>query len=292
MVLQKNDSQGTRKTRGRPRDWDDKTEQNTIKSLDRAMEVFEFLSEAQGKTLSGLATDLGQSPATVYRILVTLEVRGLVEFDQADQVWHIGPRAFVIGARFLKRTSLVERARPFLRQLMNETGETANLGIEQNRHVLFVSQVETNASIRAFFPPGTLSRLHASGIGKALMAQMDAARIDNILSSGPLERFTENTLTDRNSLLADLAETRARGFAIDGEERNLGMRCIAAPVFDMNSEAVAGISVSGPTSRIGLETIENLGIAVAAAARELTAAIGGEPNQRPGSGPIDFTRSV
>lgn len=281
MALQENGKKTARRTRGRPRDWDDKTEQNTIKSLDRAMEVFEFLSEAQGKTLSGLATDLGQSPATVYRILVTLEGRGLVEFDQADQVWHIGPRAFVIGARFLKRTSLVERARPFLRHLMDETGETANLGIEQNGHVLFVSQVETNASIRAFFPPGTLSRLHASGIGKALMSQMDAVRLDNMLSRGPLERFTQNTLTDRDSLLADLAETRARGYALDGEERNLGMRCIAVPVFDMNSEAIAGISVSGPTSRIGLDAIENLSVAVVAAARELTSAIGGEPNQHP-----------
>lgn len=102
----------TRRMRGRPRHWDDKTEQNTIKSLDRAMEVFEYLSDQQGKALSAIAGETAQSPATVYRILVTLEGRGLVEFDPEDQLWHIGPRAFVIGARFLRRTSLVERARP------------------------------------------------------------------------------------------------------------------------------------------------------------------------------------
>ncbi|SMC77271.1 transcriptional regulator, IclR family [Primorskyibacter flagellatus] len=239
------------------------------------MEVFEFLSEAQGKTLSALAGDLEQSPATVYRILVTLEVRGLVEFDQADQVWHIGPRAFLIGARFLKRTSLVDRARPLLRQLMEATGETANLGIEQNGNVLFVSQVETNASIRAFFPPGTLSRLHASGIGKALLSQMDDHRINRFLDRGPLEKFTEYTLTERSALIADLATTRARGYAIDGEERNLGMRCIAAPVFDIHDEAIAGISVSGPTTRVTPEEIERLSVAVLTASHKLTAAIGG-----------------
>ncbi|WP_116598830.1 HTH-type transcriptional regulator BhcR [Primorskyibacter marinus] len=275
MKLQKNDVHPSRKTRGRPRDWNDKTAQNTIKSLDRAMEVFEFLSEAQGKTLSALASDLEQSPATVYRILVTLEVRGLVEFDQADQVWHIGPRAFLIGARFLKRTSLVDRARPLLRQLMEATGETANLGIEQNGNVLFVSQVETNASIRAFFPPGTLSRLHASGIGKALLSQMDDHRINRFLDRGPLEKFTEYTLTERSALIADLATTRARGYAIDGEERNLGMRCIAAPVFDIHDEAIAGISVSGPTTRVTPEEIERLSVAVLTASHKLTAAIGG-----------------
>jgi len=266
-----------RKSRGRPRAWDDKTAQNTIKSLDRAMEVFEFLSEGQGKTLSALASDMDQSPATIYRILVTLESRELVEFDQTEQLWHIGPRAFVIGARFLKRTSLVERARPVMRHLMAQTGETANLGIEQNGHVLFVSQVETHASIRAFFPPGTLSRMHASGIGKALLSQMDAARVDKLLRQAPLERFTDFTLTGREALMADLATTRIRGYAIDGEERNIGMRCIAAPVFDLHGEAIAGISVSGPTSRVGPEQIKDFSDAVVVAAQALTKAIGGLP---------------
>ncbi len=264
-----------RKSRGRPRDWHDKTAQNTIKSLDRAMEVFEFFSESQGKALSTLAGDLGQSPATIYRILVTLEGRGLVEFDQIEQVWHIGPRAYVIGTRFLKRTSLVERARPFLRRLMEDTGETANLGIEQSGQVLFVSQVETNASIRAFFPPGTLSPLHSSGIGKALMAQMEEPRLEKLLTAMPLEQFTEFTLADPAALRADLADTRQRGYSIDGEERNLGMRCIAAPVFDINGEAVAGISVSGPTSRVAPNQIAAFSQAVMAAAKDLTAAIGG-----------------
>ena len=275
MTAQNQPHSDLRKARGRPRDWHDKTAQNTIKSLDRAMAVFEFLSEAQGKTLSALSSDMGQSPATVYRILITLEGRGLVEFDQAGQVWHIGPQAFVIGARFLQRTSLVDRARPILRQLMEETGETANLGVEQNGHVLFVSQVETTASIRAFFAPGTLSRLHASGIGKALMAQMDDARLDRLIADQPLEEFTTHTLTAPDRLKADLVETRARGFSIDDEERNLGMRCIAAPVFDIHGEAVAGISVSGPTSRIGTDRIADFSPVVVAAAAALTAAIGG-----------------
>lgn len=281
MNNQKNSSGRSRKSRGRPRDWHDKTAQNTIKSLDRAMEVFEFLSEAQGKALTELARDLNQSPATVYRILVTLEGRGLVEFDASEQVWHVGPRAFIIGARFLRRTSLVDRARPILRALMEDTGETANLGIEQGGHVLFVSQVETHASIRAFFPPGTLSRLHASGIGKALLSEMDAGRVDKFLSEAPLESFTEFTITNSDKLFADLKETRLRGYALDAEERNLGMRCIAAPVFDIHGEAIAGISVSGPTSRVRQEEIVGLSTSVMAAAGELTVAIGGDPTLRP-----------
>ena len=266
----------TRRARGRPRDWHDKTAQNTIKSLDRAMEVFEFLSEAQGKPLTSIAEEMGQSPATVYRILVTLEGRGLVEFDTEEQLWHIGARAFVIGARFLRRTSLVDRARPILRKLMEETGETANLGIEKEGHVLFLSQVETHASIRAFFPPGTLSQMHASGIGKALLAQMDAGRLDRLLAATRLEVFTDHTITDHEALKQDLATIRTQGFAVDNEEKNAGMRCIAAPVFDMNREAIAGISVSGPTSRISAQEISQLSRPVIEAARALTLAIGGD----------------
>ncbi|MHA6346298.1 HTH-type transcriptional regulator BhcR [Roseivivax sp. CAU 1761] len=267
-----------RRARGRPRGWEDKTEQNTIKSLDRAMEVFEHLSDQPGAALSTLAADLDQSPATLYRILVTLEGRGLVEFDAASQLWHVGARAFVIGARFLRRTSLVERARPVLRELMEETGETANLGIAQGASVLFVSQVETQASIRAFFPPGTLSPMHASGIGKALLAHMPAERRARRLAAAPLERFTPHTFCDPAALETELALSRARGWALDGEEKTLGMRCVAAPVFDAHGEAVAGLSVSGPTSRVSETAVTALADRVKAAARQLSQAVGGDPD--------------
>jgi len=238
------------------------------------MEVFEYLSRAQGQALSSLAADLDQSPATVYRILITLEGRGLVEFDSVQQVWHVGAQAFVIGARFLRRTSLVERARPFLRDLMEATGETANLGIRQGADALFVGQVETQANIRAFFPPGTLSPLHASGIGKALLAGLDEARLNHVLKERPLERFTAFTICEPEALRRELREIRARGYAIDGEEKTLGMRCIAAPVYDAQGDAIAGVSVSGPTSRVTEDRIAPFGAAVAAAARSLSTALG------------------
>lgn len=266
-----------RRARGRPRGWDDKTEQNTIKSLDRAMLVFEHLSRFKGRMLTELADDLNQSPATVYRVLVTLETRGLVEFDPGEQLWHIGAQAFVIGAGFLRRTSLVERARPILRRLMELTGETANLGREQDGQVLFLSQVETNATIRAFFPPGTLAEMHSSGIGKVLLAQMPPERVAQVLASHPLQAFTANTLTDPASLARDLATIREQGFAIDAEERNEGMRCIAAPVFDHSRTAVAGLSVSGPTNRVSEDKTEELSRAVMQAAQDLSSALGGLP---------------
>jgi len=275
MESEVNEQSGDAKARGRPRGWHDKTEQNTIKSLDRAMGVLERLGDLGEATLTGLSKEVDQSPSSVYRVLVTLNRRGIVDFDPARQVWAVGAGAFLIGSKFLQRTSLVERARPIMRELMQQTGETANLGVETHGKVLFVSQVETQASIRAFFPPGTLSSMHASGIGKALLAYLDPKRLEKIMGASGLEQFTKGTLVTEAALRADLDQTRHRGFAFDDEERNLGMRCVAAPVFDIHNEVVAGISVSGPTARIGDGDVVPLSGFVKAAAASLTRAIGG-----------------
>ena len=259
----------TRK-RGRPR----KTlpdAPGTVQSLDRALDLLDLLAAHPGLTLSEVADRSAQPPSTVHRVLHTLAARGMAESDPATQAWNIGPQAFRLGSAFMRRSGLVERARPIMRALMEHTGETANLGILQGDSVLFLSQVETSETIRAFFPPGTRSPLHASGIGKALLA----FRPDSVAALGSLARFTDTTLTDPAALEADLAHIRHRGFSFDDEERSRGMRCIAAPVFDLSGEAIAGISVSGPTHRIGAEHVKTLGAVVAAAAANLSDALGG-----------------
>ena len=271
MVFPK-DAEPVRRQRGRPRAFDDKTEQNTIRSLDRALDALEALARLEGATLSGLAQALGESPATIYRILVTMAAHGIVESEEASQTWHIGSNAFLIGSVFLRRTSLIERARPVLRRLMEATGETANLGIEREGAVLFVSQVETHASIRAFFPPGTESPLHASGIGKVLLAHAETDRLRSVLAG--LARYTDGTITDPADLERDLAAIRIRGYGVDNEERTEGMRCVAAPIRNAFGEVVAGISVSGPVSRVRPEAVEPLARHVVAAAETVSAALG------------------
>jgi IclR family acetate operon transcriptional repressor len=259
--------------RGRPRAFHDKTAQNTIQALDRAIDVLEELAARQGRTLSDLASTLDQSPATVYRVLTTFEARGMTELDPATQTWSVGPSVFRLGAAFLRRMSLVERARPIMRRLMEETGETANLGVERDGEVMFLSQVESTATVRAFFAPGTRSAMHASGIGKALMAAMTDQRLARVLAPEH-EAFTRNTLTDPALLRRDIERARGRGFAFDDEERTQGMRCVAAPVTDMSGDVVAGISVSGPSDRMPLHRIDEFGARVREAAEALSEALG------------------
>ena len=273
----------TTRPRGRPRAFRDTTDQNTVQALDRGLAILAAVAEGAGLTLTELATRTAEAPATVYRALVTLAGHGMVEVDPEGQVWHIGPGAWRVGSTFLRRTKVAERARAPMQALMRETGETANLGVERGDEVVFLSQIETHEAIRAFFPPGTVSPLHASGIGKALLAWGPADRSARLAAAG-LAAFTPRTLTSAADLAADLAATRARGWALDDEEKTPGMRCIAAPIFNAYGEPVAGLSVSGPAFRLPPERAAALGALVRAAADGVTAAIGGvlPPPRDPG----------
>lgn len=263
------------RTRGRPKSFHDKTGQNTVQALDRALGLLEILAASPGLTLSELAGRSDQAVATVYRALVTLQGRGMVEIEDPGQIWHIGGGAFRIGSAFLRRTKVVERARGVMDGLMRETGETANLGVEVGDQVMFLAQVETHEAIRAFFPPGTLGPMHVSGIGKALLAWYASEKVEGILARRGLEKFTSLSLTQPESLMRDLARTRDRGFAIDDQERAEGMRCVAAPIFNGFGEPVAGLSVSGPAFRMGISDASRFGVLVQTAADRVTEAIGG-----------------
>lgn len=272
--------------RGRPRS---QAEDNGgVRALDRAFDVLDVIASANGLTLTEIAQRLGQAPSTVHRVLVTLSARGVAEQDGQTQAWHVGPTAFRHGSAFMRRSGLVERARPVLRRLMEVTGETANLGILNGDAVLFLSQAETHETIRAFFPPGTRSPLHSSGIGKALLAYKRPHDLRWILRDMDLQRFTPQTLTQADALMADLTAIRSRGYALDNEERTLGMRCIAAPIFDLAGEAAAGISVSGPLHRMGDDRLPAIARAVTQAGRELSFGMVPKPDESEGDAAHGF----
>jgi IclR family acetate operon transcriptional repressor len=208
-------------------------------------------------------------------MLATLQRHGIVAFDETAQLWYIGAECFRIGAAFLRRRKIAEHGREVMQALVADSGETANLAVAEEDGVVFVSQVETHEPIRAFFRPGTRAPFHASGVGKAILAYLPAGRVAALLDRLTLDRFTEHTITDRATLTGDLARTRARGWALDDEERYPGMRCVAAPIFNEFGEPIAGLSLSGPTVRMTRATVAALGPVVRDAAAAITRSIGG-----------------
>jgi len=264
-----------KRSRGRPRSATPESQGGTVQALDRGLMLLGALAREGKTTLTELALGIGMPPSSAHRLLITLQKHGYADFDEATQEWMVGVEAFRVGSAFAQRTSLVEAARDVMRHLMEETGETANLAIAADGDVVFMSQVETQHPIRAFFSPGTRGPMHSSGIGKVLLADMARRDVERILQNKGLPEFTPKTITSPEALFNDLDRTRARGWSFDDEERHLGMRCIAAPVYNGFGEAVAGISVSGPVVRLDDAAIAEVAPKVKRAAAEVTRLIGG-----------------
>lgn len=265
-----------RRMRGRPRLIKPQQDTSAIQSLERAISVLRVVADADGLSLTEIARACDLAPSTSYRMLSTLQRQGLTEFEEASQLWFVGVETFRIGSAFLRRRKLAERGRPIIQALMIATGETANIALADRDGVVFVTQAETHAPIRAFFRPGTRSAYHASGIGKAVLAFLDERQREEVFARVTFEQFTEHTIIAADVLADNLAQARHAGFAVDDEERSIGMRCIAAPIFNEIGEPIGGLSVSGPTVRVDHAFIARVSGSVIAAARQLTQAIGGQ----------------
>ena len=274
--------QQAKRQRGRPKSQFSESSAGTLQSLDRALGVLSAIARADRMTLTDLSLAVGVPTATTHRILTTLQKRGFVTFDEERQDWLIGIEAFRTGSAFLKRRDLAEIGRPVMQLLMEQTGETANLAVPQGAEVVFIGQIETHNPIRAFFPPSTRTAMHASGTGKAILAELPQEQVRQLLTRAGLERFTANTHTTPAGLFEDLEAIRARGWSFDKEERHDGMSCIGSAIFDEYGKPCAGVSISGPSIRFDPSRISEFGAAVAHAAAQITERSGGVMPARQG----------
>lgn len=268
--------------RGRPRlpSKQDKSGSSPVLALDRGIRVLIYLAESKAATLAEIAKDTAIPAATAHRILSTLQHRGMVAHDTDYGKWRIGPQAYRIGNAFEEGSNLLEVAPAVMRKLSKETGETANLAVEDGGKLLYLVQVESENPIRASIKNGTDAYFHTSGVGKVIMAFMDEDEIDGFLSPLSLISQTSNSITDRRHLKAELGKSRQRGWALDDEERFPGMRCIAAPVFDSLENVVAGVSISGPITRFPDTKLDALARSVVRAANEISKRLRNTPAEK------------
>lgn len=245
-------------------------------SLTRGLLLLERLAEAgHGLQLVDLAQRAGLPASTTHRLLATLEQLQYVQQDSALGQWSIGVKAFTVGSAFAHHIDFIERARPFMHRLMEQSGETVNLAVEDQGQAVFVAQVECHEMMRMIVRLGSRAPLHASGVGKALLAAMDEAGVAAVLHRHGLPRFTEHTLTSPAGLRQALETVRKQGYAFDDEEHAVGLRCVAASIHDAQGEILAALSLSGPRARLPDERIAELGALVVRTAAEATSALGG-----------------
>jgi IclR family acetate operon transcriptional repressor len=238
--------------------------------------LLERLANAQdGMLLTDVAQQVGLAVSTAHRLLGTLEKQGFIYQDAERARWYVGVKAFAIGNAFLTGRNVVVQARPFLRRLMEQAGETTNLAVLSDGEAVILAQEECREMMRMLVPLGSRAPIHASGVGKALLAALPDVEVAEILHRHGLPQLTANTIDTPDNLRAAIGEVRTQGYAYDNEEHTIGMRCVAATIYDEYTQPLAAISVSGPRSRMPNERIPALGQLVVQIAGELTHTLGG-----------------
>ena len=255
-----------------------------VQSVGRALGILRAVAESgDGMTLTDVAQMVGLAPSTAHRLLTTLQQERFVRFDATAHLWQVGVEAFIIGNAFVRTRDVVAMARPYLRRLMEEGGETANLYLEQDGEAICMAQVECRQMMRAIARPGGRVKMHCSGAGKAMLGWLPEAEFARVIREHGLKRFTDRTLDTPTRLRRDLKDVRERGYAIDDEEHAVGLRCVAAPVFDEHGRPVAALSLSGPGARIDETRLANIGRLTARIAGEFSAELGGHSAARANS---------
>jgi IclR family acetate operon transcriptional repressor len=252
-----------------------------VQSVDRALQIIETLAEDdKGYRLTDLAIRTGLSPSTVHRLLTTLENRRFVQFDRDESKWHIGAQSFVVGSTFTRRWNCAAQALPYLRKLRDQTRETANLAVVDDETIIVVSRIESREIMRSLTKVGGRVAMIASGLGKAVLAAYSDDDVNAIIRRQGMPRLTEKSIVRPGELFKELGTVRRQGYALDDEEARLGLRCVAAVVFNDCSEPFAAISVSGTAARLTDDRLPEIGAIVHQIAAELTAELRGSSRTR------------
>lgn len=252
-----------------------------IQSVSRAIRVLNALAaDEDGMTLTEIAHTVSLPPSTVHRLLTTLQQERYVRFDTERGAWQIGVQCFSVGNAFLRTRDLVAITRPYMRRLMEESGETVNLAVRDNDEMVYLAQVECREMMRAFAKPGARVPIAGSAVGKTLLARMSGKDVSDLLQRVGNQQRTRRTINALPKMQEELERVRKVEYAIDNEEHSVGLRCVASALFGHHSEPLGAISISGPTARITDERLAALGKIVSSIAKEATTALGGVwPNQ-------------
>ena len=248
-----------------------------VQSVSRVLDILEALAFSNDEvSLSRLQAELGLPPPTLHRLLRTLVARGYVEQNSTSRQYGPGFKLLLVAeaAKHNSRFNLSRTARPFLRRLTAESGETSNLVVPQNNEVVYVDQIPSPQRVRMFTEVGQRAPLYCTGAGKAILSRRSADQIETYVTTVQLEQLTPHTFASTEALRGEVASVAERGFAIDNEEFEQGVRCVAAPIADATGSCIGAISVSGPTSRLTRDRAKTLGELVLEACRNCSAQLG------------------
>ena len=234
------------------------------KSAARTIDIIELFSK-KGKplTLTEISKTLEIPKTSAFDIIYTLLEKNILEYENEKfKTFQLGLRLFEITLLALGKTDLHRVARPHLDQLLEKTGETVYLAVENNGEVVYLDKAEGTFAVRFAAELGTRRPLYCTGLGKSILAAHTDAKVREIIKRNRLTPITENTITSYNELLEELEAIRERGYAIDNQECAKGIFCVAAPIYGTSDKPIAAISIATSASSMDAEKLQKWGVLI------------------------------
>jgi len=227
-----------------------------IQAVSHALDLLEqFHGDVDELGVTELSKRLKLHKNNVFRLLATLESRGYIEQNRATENYRLGLKSLELGQTFIKQMGLLRQAKPILENMVAKSNETSYVVIFKEGHSVYLDVVETDLTVRVVSRVGSRLPAYCTAAGKAQLAFMSEEELEEVLPT-ELKAHTATTLADRNKLKSQLAEIAKQGYAIDDEELDIGVRCVAAPIRDYTRRIIGALSLSGPAMRFPTERIE------------------------------------
>lgn len=248
---------------------------NPVQSAERIFQVLEMLAQNGELGLMEISAALDLHKSTVHRLLMSLIYMGYAKQNEQTQKYMLTYKIVNMAGKVLERTDILQIARPFMERLSDISGETVHLVQREVNDILYISKIEAKVgTIRMVSHVGMVHPMYCSGVGKAIMATLSEKEVKAIWEESVIEKKTEKTITDYEQMLITLEEVRKKGYALDDEENEEGVRCIAACLRGYSKNVKYAFSISGPISRMTMERIEELAKDVKKVQAELSRELG------------------
>lgn len=255
---------------------EEKVTKNPVQSAERIFQVVEMLAEHGEMGLMEISAALGLHKSTVHRLLMSLVYMGYAKQDAETQKYMLSYKIVSMAGKILDRMDILKVAKPYMERLSDLSGETVHLVQREGNNILYIYKIEAKVgTIRMVSHVGMVHPMYCSGVGKAIMATLPEKEVKQIWNESIIEKKTEHTITDYEEMKRVLAEVRECGYALDDEENEQGVRCIAASLRDYHNEVRYAFSISGPVSRMTRERVEELSVDVKKVQEELSRELGG-----------------
>ncbi|MCG6912137.1 MAG: IclR family transcriptional regulator [Deltaproteobacteria bacterium] len=246
-----------------------------MKSLFKALDIIETLAEAGEMGIRELSAATGYPPATTHRIVSALGERSYLRKMPESNRYSLSPKFLLLADSIQERFEIALITRPHLEKLMRQSGENANLCVRNGVDVIYIDHVHSRRhNLRIFTHIGANAPLHATGVGKIFLSWMAPDQFAGFLERIKFETLTPHTITDPDDLRDEIEKIKKQGYALDDQEKELGVRCIAAPLMNHRGEVVAAISISGAAQRISDSRLSGLADMVKETARTISNRLG------------------